>query len=71
MAEITEAELGPIVGLVARHGYLRKAGGTAEALFAIELDLLRLGFRLTNGAVGAPDPHAPPGGSALALRRAA
>ncbi len=69
MADITENDLREINGLVSRHGFVRKNSGNAAALLDIELALLRFGVRLDN-AIGAPDPHAPPGGTAAALRAA-
>jgi hypothetical protein len=68
---MTEADLIAINGQVARHKYLRGHGGSAEALFSIERWLLaQCGLKLDH-AVGPPDPHAPPGGSAVAMRKVA
>lgn len=69
--ELTEDDLIAINGQVARHKYLRGHGGSAEALFSIERWLLaQCGLKLDH-AVGPPDPHAPPGGSAVAMRKVA
>lgn len=65
---ITEDELREATGLIARHYRSRKNGAPAKTLFEIERALLKLFVRIDN-SVGAPDPHAPPGGSAIALRK--
>jgi hypothetical protein len=67
---MTEDDLIEVNGLVARHDYLRRGKASNDALLAIELQLLRYGVRLKH-AVGPPDPHAPPGGSTVALRKTA
>lgn len=67
---MTENDLIEVNGLVARHGCLRRSGASADALFDIERALLIYGVRLDH-AVGPPDPHAPPGGTAIAQRVAA
>jgi hypothetical protein len=67
---ITEDDLTEINGLVAHHGRQRKNGAAASTLFDIERRLLVHGVRLIHG-VGPPDPHAPQGGTSLAIRQVA
>jgi hypothetical protein len=69
---LTAEDLTRANGLVALHGRVRtKLGGRQEALFQIERELLMLGGIKLDHPIGPPDPHAPPGGSAVALRKAA
>ncbi len=68
---MTEDDLREVNGLVALHGRGRKrAGFSSETLFAIERRLLKLCGLKLEYEVGAPDPHAPPGGTSLALKAA-
>jgi hypothetical protein len=62
-----EDDLAEACGLVARFHGARKRGAPHETLFAIQRRLLLLGVTLDT-PVEAPDPHAPPGGSALAQK---
>ncbi len=64
---MTEGELAEAVGLVARFHYLKKRAAPHATLFDLQRRLLVLGVTL-DAPVDAPDPHAPPGGSALALK---
>lgn len=66
---MTEEELTEAVGLLARFHRLRAKHASHSALFALQLALLKLGVKPLN-PVDAPDPHAPEGGSALALKAA-
>lgn len=63
---MTEDQLREATGLVA-HYHRGKGRVSADTLFAIERALLVLGVRVDN-PVGPPDPQAPAGGSALALK---
>jgi hypothetical protein len=67
---VTELDLIEVNGLVARHGRLRKNGASADTLFDIERALLIYGVRMDH-EVGPPDPHAPEGGTTVALRAVA
>jgi hypothetical protein len=64
---MTEEQLSEANGLVAHFYRAKKAAAPHEALFAIQCRLLVLGVQLRQ-PVEAPDPTAPPGGSALALK---
>ncbi len=68
---MTEHDLVTVNGLVAQHGWLRRNGGGADALFGIERMLLFLCNLHLDHEVGPPDPHAPPGGTTVALRKVA
>lgn len=64
-----ERDLAEANGLVARF-YSRDSRGNRlpyDALFDIQRRLMVLGVQLDK-PIEAPDPHAPPGGSALALK---
>ena len=69
---MTEAELTEANGLVARfyQNSKNRPRLNYEALFAIQRRLLVLGVTLNN-PVAAPDPTAPEGGSAIAMRKVA
>lgn len=64
---MTEAQLSEANGIVAHFYRARRAGAPHPTLFAIQRRLLVLGVMLEK-PVAPPDPHAPPGGSALALK---
>ena len=63
---LTEADLRQFVGLVAR---FYKNGVSYDEKFSIQRWLLIRGVQLDH-PVDAPDPNAPPGGSAIAMRKA-
>ena len=64
-----EGDLAEANGLVARFYDLKKNCAPHETLFAIQRRLIVLGLELAS-PVEAPDPHAPPGGTALAIKAA-
>lgn len=66
---MTEEQLSEANGLVARFYVGKVKHWPHEALFDIQRRLMVLGVTLNN-PVEAPDPHAPPGGSALVLKAA-
>ena len=63
---MTENDLQEINALVAQHYRGRHTGMSASNLFAIERHLLTFGLKLDH-PIGPPDPHAPDGGTTLAL----
>lgn len=67
---MTEDDLAEANGLVARFNLAKKRMAPHETLFAIQLRLLALGVTLNN-PVATPDPTAPEGGSAIAIRKVA
>ena len=66
---MTEDELAEAAGLVARFYFGPRRGMSYDERFAIQLRLIKLGVQLTN-PLSAPDPRAPPGGSAQAIKAA-
>lgn len=67
---IHEKDIAEANGLVARLNLARSRNAPHATLFAIQLRLLEIGVQLEN-PVPADDPRAPPGGSAVSLRKAA
>ena len=66
---MTEDDLRTITGLLSRYKHAQMRHAPHSVLFAMERDLLVLGLRVDN-PVGPPDPHAPEGGSTVALKAA-
>ena len=67
---MTEAQLAEANGLVSHFYCARLAKAPHPTLFSIQRRLLVLGVSLDD-PVDAPDPHAPEGGSAIAMRKVA
>ncbi len=65
---INEKGLAEVNGLVAR--FYAKPRKPYKELMDIQLRLLVLGLKLDH-PIAAPDPHAPEGGSSIAMRKAA